>query len=1016
MRRARFLGLGWAAAILILGAIIPPAFADWNPQDPYKWVQYPDLSPMGIDVNASAPDYVLADDFLCTQPGPLTDIHIWGSWYHDILPNQDWPTAVTFILSIHKDIPAEDNPDGYSMPGDLLWMTTFQPDSYAARVWEAGLLEGWLDPPGLYEFPGDTVCWQYNFIIPDSEAFWQEGTPDVPVIYWLDVQAIPQDPVARFGWKTSLDHWNDDAVWGHGPEPYAGPWYELIYPPGHEMQGQSIDLAFVITGSDPVEELDFGDAPDPSYPTLLANDGPRHVIQPGFMLGNSIDGEADGQPSAAATGDDLDGNDDEDGVTFTSPIMPASTATVDVLAPAGGILDAWLDFGADGSFAEPGDAIFTMQPLAPGLNSLAFVVPVGTMPNVSSFARFRLSMNGGLSWRGWAPDGEVEDYLVQIEEPPSSILGDRVWDDLDNDGIQDGGEPGHGNVQVDLYDSGGTLIATTFSAADGSYAFNGLSTDSYYLQFTAPAGYLFSPQDQGMDDLVDSDASPTGTTAWISITGGVDDLSWDAGLYLPVTYKWEQPPDLTPMGIDVHCQEPFLLADDFLCTTTGPLTEIWIWGSWFGDYYPFGQIPDQVGFRLSIHTDIPATDNEYSRPGPTLWLHDAPPGTFEVFHFAEGPEGWLDPPDGYIFPADFNCWLYRFYIDPSDAFWQYGNEAEPMIYWLDVQAYPLDPEARFGWKTSVTHWNDDAVWGMGNEPYPGPWGELRYPPGHEYAGQSLDLAFGLAGESLELSLDYGDAPDPSYPTLLASNGGRHVLVSGVFLGNSVDSEPDGQPDPGALGDDNDGNDDEDGVLFTSPINPGIASTVDVFASTAGILDAWVDFDGDGAWNQAEERIFAGQPLVPGLNSLGYTPPANGLGAHVGFARFRYSLSGATFPTGTAYGGEVEDYEVWIEDDVTAAPDTPPARFGLRQNLPNPFNPVTMIGYDVPTGGGQVRLAIYDLAGREVLTLLDGPAAEGRHQAIWRGRDAAGGEMPSGVYFARFQAPGCDQTVKMLLLR
>jgi len=56
------------------------AVADWIPTDPAKWVQLSDLEPtIGMDVYATYPK-VLADDFLCTEPEPITDLPIWGSW------------------------------------------------------------------------------------------------------------------------------------------------------------------------------------------------------------------------------------------------------------------------------------------------------------------------------------------------------------------------------------------------------------------------------------------------------------------------------------------------------------------------------------------------------------------------------------------------------------------------------------------------------------------------------------------------------------------------------------------------------------------------------------------------------------------------------------------------------------------------------------------------------------------------------------------------------------------------
>jgi hypothetical protein len=63
-------------------------------------------------------------------------------------------------------------------------------------------------------------------------------------------------------------------------------------------------------------------------------------------------------------------------------------------------------------------------------------------------------------------------------------------------------------------------------------------------------------------------------------------------------------------------------------------------------------------------------------------------------------------------------------------------------------------------------------------------------------------------------LDYGDAPDPTYPTLLANNGARHVYVGNIYMGALIDEEQDGQPDPNAMGDDLANQPDEDGRVVT----------------------------------------------------------------------------------------------------------------------------------------------------------------------------------------------------------
>jgi len=195
-----------------------------------KWIQPADLTTDGIDVNASLdnqPPYILADDFKCNTTTPISDIHVWGSWRYDLLPKDATggpdPTQVVFFLSVHEDIPAGQggprtagparcSTDGHSSPGV---QGLAVPDD---------INEGWLDPPERYNVQGDHVCWQYDFEVPREEWFWQRGTPEKPIIYWLDVQAQPlNEPNARFGWKTSTRHWNDDAVWGNGQEPFLGP-------------------------------------------------------------------------------------------------------------------------------------------------------------------------------------------------------------------------------------------------------------------------------------------------------------------------------------------------------------------------------------------------------------------------------------------------------------------------------------------------------------------------------------------------------------------------------------------------------------------------------------------------------------------------------------------------------------------------------------------------------------------------------------------------------------------------
>ena len=176
--------------------------------------------------------------------------------------------------------------------------------------------------------------------------------------------------------------------------------------------GQFTTVAGLLTVTGAPISLDYGDAPDPTYPTLLASDGARHGSF-GSAMGPFVDLEADGLPSAGADGDDNDGTDDEDGVTFTSSLTAGSNATVDVLMSGGALLNAWVDFNQDGDWADGGEQVFTDTAVVNGVNNLVFAVPAGSTDG-ATYARFRVDSAGGLAPTGAAADGEVEDYRVTV--------------------------------------------------------------------------------------------------------------------------------------------------------------------------------------------------------------------------------------------------------------------------------------------------------------------------------------------------------------------------------------------------------------------------------------------------------------------------------------------------------------------------------------------------------------------------------------------------------------------------
>ncbi|MBX2890571.1 MAG: HYR domain-containing protein [Saprospiraceae bacterium] len=95
-----------------------------------------------------------------------------------------------------------------------------------------------------------------------------------------------------------------------------------------------------------------------------------------------------------------------------------------------------------------------------------------------------------------------------------------VWNDLNTNGIQDPGEPGMEDIWVLLLDAGGNQLDGRLTDANGIYTFNDVPAGTYILRFSNPGGIWQTPQNQGNDDSIDSDADPLGYTDVFTIAQG----------------------------------------------------------------------------------------------------------------------------------------------------------------------------------------------------------------------------------------------------------------------------------------------------------------------------------------------------------------------------------------------------------------------------------------------------------------------------------------------------------------
>ena len=810
--------------------------------------------------------------------------------------------------------------------------------------------------------------------------------------------------------------------------------------------------------------IDYGDAPDndktPRYPTLASHNGASHTIVKGFHLGSGIDGENDGQPETHALGDDQAGMDDEDGVHFYGPLVIGYCTPAEVSASQPGYINVWVDGNGDGDWSDAGEHVWTDFHITSSVHTLCINTPANGQKGVT-FARFRFSSAPGLSFDGAAQDGEVEDYEIEIlDEMPEYDFGDAP-------------DPAYPTLHVHggayhVITSGIFLGAGVDAEPDGQphgHAegddLNGDDEDG--ILFPAPwvpghmaellvnpsiAGYLNAWADfNGDGDWSDADeqicsdqaVSPPFTllaisvppdakqgtifvrfrfSTWKSIPvtgmardGEVEDYAVHIGELGRPLNKWSQPPLKNKKSEhpgyfwgwdEFSVYRLRVLADDWFCNDPRPVTSIHWWGSYigWGEKEPPPNAPS--GFHIGIWTDRPASGlRPWSHPDQLVWEK-----TIERAALNERIVGTDFFP--LVMQKPDSCYRYDLILPTHEWFHQ---EKDSTVYWLSVAAiYEQMPDQyAWGWKTRRHFFNDDAV--LIEQPKEISLGST-FAEGRP-VGELWDAAFELGTIEDHSEFDFGDAP-AFYPTLVEDNGALHFIRKGIHLGRGIDPEMNGQPEEKALGDDHNDLSDEDGVFFITPLRTGEVARIEVIASAKGFLSAWIDFQGNGFWDEPEDRIIFNRQLLPGVNRLEFMMPP--VAVPVTFARFRFSTVNPRSYGGLAFDGEVEDYVVNIGlNAIDQKEKLMPSRFELQQNYPNPFNPATVIAYSVPKAA-KVRITVYNISGQQVAMLVDAHHPAGNYQIVWPALDTAGRILPSGIYLYRMEAGEFTAMKKLLFLK
>jgi hypothetical protein len=225
------------------------------------------------------------------------------------------------------------------------------------------------------------------------------------------------------------------------------------------------------------------------------------------------------------------------------------------------------------------------------------------------------------------------------------------------------------------------------------------------------------------------------------------------------------------------------------------------------------------------------------------------------------------------------------------------------------------------------------------------------PVGHTavYNGSTPLIGFNFGNAEFA---DFGDAPAP-YATTRAQNGASHGFLNGLRLGSLWDADQDGRPTVNADGDDLNNSDDEDGIQALTTFVRGDSSNnmrliVNNTTGSLAYVHGWMDFNGDGDWNDAGELVVSALQVPSGATTFSqdimFTVPATA--ANRVYARFRLSQQATLTPSGRAGVGEVEDYSFTVVDGPrrNLQPDT----FTVNRNSIN--QPLDVIANDFAPQG------------------------------------------------------------------
>jgi len=187
------------------------------------------------------------------------------------------------------------------------------------------------------------------------------------------------------------------------------------------------------------------------------------------------------------------------------------------------------------------------------------------------------------------------------------------------------------------------------------------------------------------------------------------------------------------------------------------------------------------------------------------------------------------------------------------------------------------------------------------------------------------------------------------------------------------------------------------LAFHSNDNGNWASGVALDDIRLGVIPTWISSEGSGYINYMETSEFD-----ISINAIDLEPAVYESKVVV------QSMNTDEKDTVSLY--LTVDEALSIKDNLAL-----PLVFSLSQNYPNPFNPSTYLEYSIPIAG-RVHLAVYDILGHEIATLVDTYQDPGYKSIIWNGTDKFGNDVSTGMYFYKLRSGDFEKVKKMVLLK